>query len=35
MKLLSTANPKVLKGQTQGYNTFILHLSPANLYWLS
>lgn len=31
MKLLSTANPKVLKGQSQGYNTFILHLSPANL----
>lgn len=31
MKLLSTANPKVLKGQAQGYNTFILHLSPANL----
>ena len=31
MKLLSTANPKVLKGQSQGYNTFILHLAPANL----
>ena len=31
MKLLSTANPKVLKGQSQGYNTFILHLSPANV----
>lgn len=31
MKLLSTANPKVLKGMSQGYNTYILHLSPANL----
>ena len=31
MKLLSTANPKVLKGQSAGYNTFILHLAPANL----
>jgi len=31
MKLLSTANPKILKGQAQGYNTFILHLSPANV----
>jgi len=31
MKLMSTANPKVLKGQSQGYNTFILHLSPANV----
>lgn len=31
MKLLSTANPKVLKGQSAGYNTFILHLSPANV----
>ena len=31
MKLLSTANPKVLKGQSQGYNTYILHLAPANL----
>jgi hypothetical protein len=31
MKLLSTANPKVLKGMSQGFNTYILHLSPANL----
>jgi len=31
MKLLSTANPKILKGMTRGYNTFILHLSPANV----
>ena len=31
MKLLSTGNPKVLKGQKQGFNTYILHLAPANL----
>lgn len=31
MKLLSTGNPKVLKGQVQGYMTFILHLAPAAL----
>jgi hypothetical protein len=31
MKLLSTANPKILKGMSQGYNTYILHLAPANL----
>jgi hypothetical protein len=31
MKLLSTGNPKILKGQKQGYNTYILHLAPANL----
>jgi hypothetical protein len=31
MKLLSTGNPKVLKGMAQGYNTYILHLSPADL----
>lgn len=31
MKLLSTGNPKVLKGQSQGYMTFILHLAPASL----
>ena len=29
--LLSTGNPKVLKGQTEGYMTFILHLAPYNL----
>ena len=32
MKLLSTGNPKVLKGLKQGYNTYIMHLAPANLY---
>jgi hypothetical protein len=31
MKLLSTGNPKVLKGMAQGYNTYILHLAPASL----
>jgi len=31
MKLLSTGNPKVLKGLAQGYNTYILHLAPATL----
>ena len=31
MKLLSTGNPKVLKGMSQGYNTYILHLAPADL----
>ena len=31
MKLLSTGNPKVLKGLVQGFNTYILHLAPANL----
>jgi hypothetical protein len=31
MKLLSTGNPKVLKGMSQGYMTYILHLSPADL----
>jgi hypothetical protein len=31
MKLLSTGNPKVLKGLAQGYNTYILHLAPANV----
>ena len=31
MKLLSTGNPKVLKGLAQGFNTYILHLAPANL----
>ena len=29
--MLSTGNPKVLKGMSQGYNTYILHLAPANL----
>ena len=31
MKLLSTGNPKILKGLKQGYNTYILHLAPADL----
>jgi hypothetical protein len=31
MKLLSTGNPKTLKGQSVGYNTYILHLAPASL----
>lgn len=30
-KLLSTANPKTLKGQGRGYVTYILHLAPADL----
>lgn len=29
MKLLSIGNPKVLKGMSQGYMTYILHLAPA------
>jgi hypothetical protein len=31
MKLLSTGNPKILKGISEGYNTYILHLAPASL----
>lgn len=31
MKLLSTGNPKILKGISQGYNTYILHLAPTDL----
>lgn len=31
MKLLSTGNPKILKGIKSGYNTYILHLAPASL----
>ena len=30
-KLLSTANPKTLKGEGRGYVTYILHLAPADL----
>lgn len=30
-KLLSTGNPKTLKGEAQGYMTYILHLAPADL----
>lgn len=29
--LLSTGNPKIIKGQKKGYLTFILHLAPADL----
>ncbi len=31
MNLLSTGNPKVLKGLKQGFNTYIMHLAPADL----
>jgi hypothetical protein len=31
MKLLSTGNPKILKGTKQGFNTYILHLAPADV----
>jgi hypothetical protein len=31
MNLLSTGNPKVLKGVAHGFNTYILHLAPADL----
>ena len=31
MKLLTVGNPKVMKGMSQGYMTYILHLAPANL----
>ena len=31
MKLLSTGNPKILKGLAQGYNTYILHLAPSTV----
>jgi len=31
MHLLSTGNPKTLKGQSQGYMTYILHLAPYTL----
>jgi hypothetical protein len=31
MKLLSTGNPKILKGLKEGFNTYILHLAPADL----
>jgi hypothetical protein len=31
MKLLSTGNPKLLKGEKKGYMSFVLHLAPANL----
>ena len=31
MKLLSTGNPKLLKGEKKGYMSFVLHLAPATL----
>lgn len=31
MKLLSTGNPKLLKGEKKGYMSFVLHLSPAKV----
>lgn len=31
MNLLSTGNPKTLKGLEQGYNTYILHLAPSDV----
>jgi hypothetical protein len=31
MKLLSTGNPKTVKGEKLGYLSFILHLAPAKL----
>ena len=31
MKLLTVGNPKVMKGMSQGYMTYILHLAPADL----
>lgn len=31
MKLLTTGNPKVVKGSKKGFLSFILHLAPSNL----
>lgn len=31
MKLLSESNPKTLKGESEGYLTFIMHLAPGSL----
>ena len=31
MKLLSQGNPKIMKGEKMGYNSYILHLAPASL----
>ncbi len=31
MKLLTVGNTKTVKGEKYGYQTFILHLAPANL----
>lgn len=31
MKLLSTGNPKLMKGEKKGYLSFVLHLAPAQV----
>ena len=31
MKLLTAGNPKLLKGEKKGYQSFVLHLAPADL----
>lgn len=31
MKLLSTGNPKLMKGEKKGYLSFVLHLAPSDL----
>jgi hypothetical protein len=31
LKLLSTGNPKTLKGVKQGFHTYMLHLAPSNV----
>ena len=31
MKLFTTGNPKLMKGQKKGYLSFVLHLAPADL----
>ena len=31
MSLLTVGNPKLMKGQTKGYLSFVLHLAPATL----
>jgi len=31
MKLLSVGNPKTVRGESQGYRTYILHLAPAKV----
>lgn len=31
MKLLTTSNPKLMKGQSLGYMSFVMHLAPSTL----
>lgn len=31
MKLFTTGNPKIMKGEKKGYLSFVLHLAPADL----